>query len=493
MNIPRPPIPAQHAATQTTPLKLRTTSVPTTGRIFKAEEVNQDLLIELEDATIDEDPLTGIHYILEVCNETSPTTTVNLPSDEASPLKITSLELGNENLYCNDRWEPTMIPQLLRSPLSTGSSQDPSFTGSSWGHGSSRGQQGRGRGRGRGQERGRGSSWTRSHIPDRAGGGVRCEIVQRRIPGTSQEETIAGTFLPTAGSEEQHIASWLNKITCALEDFVPLPPLPESVHPARAVTRSLTAKHRRVWSSETSCKPIKDDLLPLKPDLVLQEPPELAFGPHQEFSWKNVISFMELTSSAYSHSDSMRTVRNGVMRKAYAIFASQPNRCFLFAMSIAKQEFRAHMFDRAGVVHTRPYNIHRHPRVLLRMFSFLAFGPLDQIGYDTTFIPRQLSSPHPRAIYVESTAYDVIDRIFYNFVIHGRGTACWHVCRNKENYVIKDSWTHESRLNREADILSKIRGLKGVPRLIVAWTVQIGGSDDRTDIHHRSLSFPSNI
>ena len=306
MNIPCPPIPAQHAATQTTPLKLRTTSVPTTGRIFKAEEVNQDLLIELEDATIDEDPLTDTHYILDICNETSPGMTVNLPSDEASPVKITSLELSNENLYCNDCWEPTKIPQILRSPLSTDPSQDPSFTGSSQGRGSSRGWQGwgQGQGQGQGQERGRGSSRTHSN---HAGGGVRCETMQRCIPRTSQEETIVGTFQPTAGSEEQHVASWLNKITHAIEDFVPPPPLPDTV---RAVTRSLTAKHHRVWSLETSHKPIKDDLLPLKPDLVLQESAELAFGPRQEFSWKNVISFMELTSSAYSHSDNMKTVRN---------------------------------------------------------------------------------------------------------------------------------------------------------------------------------------
>ena len=58
MNTLRPPLPAQHAATQTSPLKLRTTSVPTTGRVFRAQEVNRDLLIELEGATIDEDPFT---------------------------------------------------------------------------------------------------------------------------------------------------------------------------------------------------------------------------------------------------------------------------------------------------------------------------------------------------------------------------------------------------------------------------------------------------
>ena len=148
-------------------------------------------------------------------------------------------------------------------------------------------------------------------------------------------ETIAGTFLPKAGSEEQHIASWLNQIMRALEIFV-LPPLPKTIRSDRVVTCSLTAKPYRVWSSETSRKPINDNLLPLKPDLVLQEKPlGHVVGPQREFSWKNVISFMELTSSAYSHSVSTETVRNSVMCKAYAIFASQPTQHFLFAMSIA--------------------------------------------------------------------------------------------------------------------------------------------------------------
>jgi len=31
------------------------------------------------------------------------------------------------------------------------------------------------------------------------------------------------------------------------------------------------------------------------------------------------------------------------------------------------------------------------------------------------------------------------------------------------------------------DILERIKDLRGVPRLIAAWTVEIGGSSDRTD------------
>ena len=477
MNTLRPPLPAQHAATQTSPLKLRTTSVPTMGRVFRAQEVNQDLLIELEGATIDEDPFTDDHYILDICHQLSPATTENLPSDTAPPLKLTSLELGNESLYCDNRWVPTKIPQLLRSPEPTVSLR---------GH--------QGWGRGRGQERGCGSSQAHSDIPNRAGGGTRREVVQRFIPRTSQKETIAGTFLPEAGSEEQYIAKWLNQITHALEVFIPPPPLPEATPSGRAVTRSLTAKLRRIWSLETSRQPIKDSLLLLKPDLVLLESPSrCVFGPQREFSWKNVVSFLELTSTAYSHSASTDTIRNSVTRKAYAIFASQPTRRYLFAMSITRQEFHAHMFDHSGVDHSRPYNIHHYPRMLLCMLAFLRFGQLEHIGHDITVIPQQLSLQHPGTIEVKPIAYEIIRWIFYNFVLRGRGTICWHVRRGRKDYVIKDSWTHESRLNREADILIKIRGVKGVPQLIAAWTVQIGGSDDQTDLRRPFLTSPSNI
>ena len=147
------------------------------------------------------------------------------------------------------------------------------------------------------------------------------------------------------------------------------------------------------------------------------------------------------------------------------------------------------MFDCSGVVHTHPYNIHRYPRMLLCMLSFLAFGQLEHIGYDITCMPRQVSLQHPGTIEVQSKMYEIIRRIFYNFVLCGWGTICWHVHCLKKDYVIKDSWTHKSHLNCEADILIKIRRLKGVLQLIVAWTVQIGGSDDRTDL--RCLSLPS--
>ena len=97
------------------------------------------------------------------------------------------------------------------------------------------------------------------------------------------------------------------------------------------------------------------------------------------------------------------------------------------------------------------------------------------------------------AIQVKSLVFNIIRRIFFNIVICGQGTSCWHVCHGNKDYVIKDSWTHASRATREVDILNKIRSQKGVPKLILAWTVEIAGSDDRTDMRRSSFPSPSGI
>jgi len=334
------------------------------------------------------------------------------------------LKLDNEVLYGDGHWELTQVPNLLRSLLvSAGLSQH---------------QQGR-------------SSWQgrSSSQPSQPWHG-RHEVINRHIPGTLQEETIEGTFIPVAGSEEQHVASWLNRITEALRPLVPIPSRTsdsvsqtagtvltlihrtndsdsKAIGTRTMATRSMMAQHNaahHLWSSETLHKPIKDSLMVWKPDLVLWEVPfQSVFGPEPVFSWQGIISFMELTSSSYSLSDGIHTIHNGVMRKAYAIFASQPGRQFLFALSISNQEFCLHMFDCSGVVHSQPYNIHKSPHVLLHMLAVLAFSDSEHLGFDPTFvcflpIHQQLSSSLG-TICIESLTYHIVRQIFFSFLIHG--------------------------------------------------------------------------
>jgi len=123
----------------------------------------------------------------------------------------------------------------------------------------------------------------------------------------------------------------------------------------------------------------------------------------------------------------------------------------------------------------------------------LTFGNFGHVGYDPTFLPQYLTSRTTATIQVKSMAYNVIDWIFFNFLICGWGTSCWHVHHKNKDYVIKEAWSHKSHVNCERDILTKIWGLKGVPQLISAWTVEIGGADDQTDTRRSSLSCSSDI
>ena len=59
--------------------------------------------------------------------------------------------------------------------------------------------------------------------------------------------------------------------------------------------------------------------------------------------------------------------------------------------------------------------------------------------------------------------------------------------------MIKDSWTHLGRESWEQDILQNIHGMKWVPQLVAAWTVEIAGSDDQTNMCCSSLPSSSCI
>ncbi|KAI6022629.1 hypothetical protein EDC04DRAFT_2900794 [Pisolithus marmoratus] len=369
MDIPSPSMPVWYAAMQNTPLKLKTTLVPTMGRFFKAEDVNQDLLVELQGATINEPLLDNhSHYILAQCNKMLPMIMECIPQVDAnSLLMIRSLKNGDNFLYHSGHWGPMEITHMLRATPS------PSAGSSQSQHGHS----------------GRPSCSKQSHLNS----GLRCETVQRHIPGALQQEAIKGTFLATSGSEEWHVTRWLNGTTSALQAFIPAMASTAILGPVvthRRVMHSAATLHSLnhcLWFSEASSKPIKDNLMPWKPDLVLQEDsPGCAFGPQPELLWKDIISFMELTSATYSLSDDTGTVRNAVMHKAYAVFASQPSQWFLFALSITGWNFCAHLFNHSRAVHSHPYDIHWCPHVLICMLAMLMLGNPEHVGYDPTLI-----------------------------------------------------------------------------------------------------------
>ena len=81
-SLPLSPIdtmPVHYATMQNSPLKLKTTSIPTTGKIFKADDINQSLLVELDGATVHEDTPSTSHYILDQCKKIAPAVMQSVP------------------------------------------------------------------------------------------------------------------------------------------------------------------------------------------------------------------------------------------------------------------------------------------------------------------------------------------------------------------------------------------------------------------------------
>lgn len=240
----------------------------------------------------------------------------------------------------------------------------------------------------------------------------------------------------------------------------------------------------RLWSSQYATKPIENSQLSVKPDIVFCG----QLDSHTGFAWHNVISFLELTSSVYS-----AQLRRNIIRKAYAVFMSQPCRRFVVALSIARQEFRLHVFDHSGAIHSLGYNLHKSANLFVRIMYVFAFGNPASLGFDPTFIDSSLSPSilfrprsapamnRSRLVYIRDIPYTIVCPIFVRHLIRSRATSSWKVKRGKKLYVVKDYWTHKGRKVTEEEILKKIAGQVGVPELVEAWTVQREGADETTN------------
>lgn len=467
--------PHRNAATSLsfTPYILKTASVPTSAIIYQATPLNQDLQNELAGATIDEPKWTkkgSSHYVLHLYQQFQQHTGVQDP-------KLSELE-SDPPLYDSEQncWQPSLLPNILRhSPSTTTHGKNDSLFATN--------------------PRPRKLTVTRTvkgssatFVETEEGTYIRTgteETKTREAEGSTSTtfvETEEGTYLPTAGTEETKIASWLNCATTAMSHLAP-----SSGH---AHTRSKTITDaRRVWSAEFATKPAPTDSdfnIKMKPDIaLLQKDP---FDPSGPNSWRDVVSFLEFSSN-----NDWSNLSKQLLRKAYAIFVAQPGRRFVIALSIVRSHFRLHIFDRAGVIHSRPYSIHLRADFLIRVLYLLAFAPKDFIGCDPTIfyssvITRSNQLRCPATIQVGKETFIITDRIFSSDMMRGRATLCFAVKTSVgrvKDYVVKDSWAREGRATNEEEMLMRIkeRGLTvGVTTLVTAWTVQIRGIDDSTTL-----------
>jgi hypothetical protein len=96
--------------------------------------------------------------------------------------------------------------------------------------------------------------------------------------------------------------------------------------------------------------------------------------------------------------------------------------------------------------------------------------------------------------------YHIIKLIFRRAAVRGRTTTCWHVqdpdtfdvvdgkgSKHPRFYVVKDSWSLLDHSKTEEDMLNLLKDVRGVPKLVKAWDVQVSGSPDTTEIRRNTL------
>ncbi|KAJ7507264.1 hypothetical protein B0H11DRAFT_2319013 [Mycena galericulata] len=235
----------------------------------------------------------------------------------------------------------------------------------------------------------------------------------------------------------------------------------------RAAGQTLPTE-KRTWTAEFTNTGVTDGPNVRKPDLICA-----AAG--AQFSWPNIQIHGEVKSSdtLIAHKKTLAQLLNG----AYLIFSSQDDRRFVVSLSFIAENVRLFIFDRAGLVTTCPFDLHEDPESFVRVMTGLMFTKDPALlGYDTSII----TTPAGRFIDVDGVRYKIVETLFVSDVIRGRGTVCWRVRYEGNDYVIKDTWADNSRPHTEAEILNMAKDVEGVPKVIADVVVSINGVEEST-------------
>jgi hypothetical protein len=234
-------------------------------------------------------------------------------------------------------------------------------------------------------------------------------------------------------NDEASMAGHLNHITKALQHRYPY------------------LKSTREWSSQNCSNPVPGTH-PRKPDLALCDASVLNIQVAGLLSsWSMVHSIIEIkdTKSAKAPTAIVDTIRN----KALLIFDAQPTRRYLITAWITSIAFGLIYFDRSGEIRASWQS--KSHAVFVRLIAGLAFGPESALGYDPSVTRDELGDAEE--IRVKEKRYHIIRCLFKAVVLRGRGTACWLVEKDGQQFVIKDTWADVKRQWQEWEFLQACR------------------------------------
>ncbi|KAG0709718.1 hypothetical protein DFH29DRAFT_1064956 [Suillus ampliporus] len=251
---------------------------------------------------------------------------------------------------------------------------------------------------------------------------------------------------------------------------------------------------------EFATSPIPDEYNCQKPDIALFDFALKDMGK----TWADVLSFVEHTSSDLAKKQDI-PVFWGSITKAHLILREQPWHRSVVGFSICANQFRAHYFDRSGLIISRPFQIHKKtgPIQVTEMLGTLMLSDSHHLGFDPTIhmcnaacIGTHSNLACEAKGWVKDNhakMYSIMEVLWKSHGLFCHGTVCYCVVDEAGNeYTLKDCWVTEEKKNHETTILEMVKGIPNVVQLIDHWDVHYEEKPDCTarirsqyDTNHR--------
>lgn len=150
--------------------------------------------------------------------------------------------------------------------------------------------------------------------------------------------------------------------------------------------------------------------------------------------WEFVDILTELKCRRNGFNDLFKDLSN----KAFAIFQSQINHCFVTSLAFWKHNLSFIVFDQSGTIRCKPFNIHAEPALFLCLIIGMTWGSNTLIGLDPTIIKdnkREFITVHGQKLKIKQC-------LWRGDMIRGCVTSCYLVyCAEQDiHFVIKDCW-----------------------------------------------------
>ncbi|PPQ87328.1 hypothetical protein CVT25_002078 [Psilocybe cyanescens] len=222
----------------------------------------------------------------------------------------------------------------------------------------------------------------------------------------------------------------------------------------------------RSWISESQKSLTGGPDARRKPDVCLLEK-------GQDLTWSSVLAVVELKSRRAEAGKALVRLTN----HAFMAFSTQDERRFFIGVSVCFTDICVYIFDRSGVIGSKPFDMRKNSNLLIRVIAGLVLGSVDLIGLDSSI---RHGEDGTRYITIARLEYELTKTLFISDSIRGRSTVCWQARRNNTDYIIKNTWSDNLRIQTEADILRLAKDVDGIAHLVAAGMVRLNGKVDST-------------